>query len=100
VHLPEKSIIFAIQVGHPAECIGGMAEMASAVAGGICGDRPYEYEDHGKWSTVAGSERRSTARQVKKNRILLSVVYPSAGSTARQIQSKRTEFVCPSTICG
>ena len=40
---------------------------------------------------------------VKKNRIRLSVVIPSAvaGSerrlTARQIQSKRTEFVCPSS---
>jgi hypothetical protein len=40
---------------------------------------------------------------VKKNRIRLTVVNPSAiagseqRSTARQIQSKRTEFVCPSS---
>jgi hypothetical protein len=50
-----------------------------------------------------GTALDSQTDSVKKNRIRLSVVNPStiAGSerrsTARQIQSKRTEFVCPSS---
>jgi hypothetical protein len=52
-----------------------------------------------------GTALESQTDSVKKNRIRLSVVNPTAVagskrrscSTARQIQSKRTEFVCPST---
>ncbi len=51
-----------------------------------------------------GKDTRRPDSSVKKNRIRLSAFNPSASvgskrfSTARQIQSKRTEFVCPSLV--
>jgi hypothetical protein len=52
---------------------------------------------------IGGTALDGQTDSVKKNRIRLSVVNPSAvaaserHSTARQIQSKRTKFVCPSS---